>query len=389
MATKIKKYERTGNNQQDMSNGLSSVFDATDDYLINGNSQYEVGDEINPELLGDSAVLGVNTDGETEQLQMDALKMLQDKSKTGLSLADKAALAESTDRVNSDNRARQDALAAQFAARGGGSGLEAIARTQATQDATNREAQEARATAARAEQNRESAISALGELAANKQQTMYSRDMDKAQATDSVAQYNNDRLNAARQANWNRTNQVSDQNVQGNNQFAQNKLAAQKDAGQLLYNAGADAENQRLQKEAADAQKKSAKKSAIGSAVGAVAGGIAGSFIAPGVGTAGGAAMGSQLGGALFSDEKVKKDVKPEDDFKIEEFVLSLQPKSYQYKGENKDRHGIVAQDLEHSEIGRNMVRHTEDGTKVIDAHDAISAILQAVAHINKKVDSK
>lgn len=387
MATKIKKNARTGDNQADMNTGLQNIFDATDDYLINGNRDYQIGEELNPELLGDSALLGLEADAETEALQMDALNMLKEKSKTGLSMADKAALAASTDRVNSDNRARQEALAAQFAARGGGSGLEAIARTQATQDATNRQAQEAREVAARSEAGRESAISALGQLAADKQATMYNRDVQKANAKDSIAQYNNDRLNAVRQANWNRANQVSDQNVQGANQFSQSKLAAQRDAGQLLYNAGADGQNRADQEKLISDQQKAEKRAAVGTLIGAAGGGALGAFAgSPGMGAGIGGSIGGSIG-KIFSDEKVKDNLADEDGFKIEEFLLNIRPKSFQYKGENKDRHGVVAQDLEHSEIGRNMVGETEDGTKVIDANDAISALLQAVAHINKKVE--
>lgn len=107
------------------------------------------------------------------------------------------------------------------------------------------------------------------------------------------------------------------------------------------------------------------------------------------MGTAAGASVGSSLGGSIASDKNLKKDIAPEHSFDIEAFLNNLQPKSYSYKDEDKPRHGILAQDLEKSKIGSDMVREDEEGMKHIDTNDAITALLQSVAHLNKKVGSR
>lgn len=94
---------------------------------------------------------------------------------------------------------------------------------------------------------------------------------------------------------------------------------------------------------------------------------------------------------AMFSDERAKKSIKHKGNSgnEIEEFVNNIQPYEYQYKNPahgTGQKMGIMAQDLEKSDVGRTLVDQAPDGTKMVDTNKAIGAILAAVADINKKV---
>ena len=102
-----------------------------------------------------------------------------------------------------------------------------------------------------------------------------------------------------------------------------------------------------------------------------------GKSIATGAGSLGSAAI-------TKSDRRAKKDIAPEPSEKIRAFLDAIRPDSFKYKGEDEsapDHHGVMAQDLEKSEIGRSLVRDTPGG-KMVDVGQAAMAALAAVAHI-------
>lgn len=106
--------------------------------------------------------------------------------------------------------------------------------------------------------------------------------------------------------------------------------------------------------------------------------------------------FGGLLGGAgsILSDERLKKDIKPADD-KIQDFLRKAGAHEYEYKDGAKDlpgagggKHtGPMAQELEKSEIGKQMVVNTPEG-KGIDFGKSMATLLSAIASVNKRIDS-
>lgn len=103
--------------------------------------------------------------------------------------------------------------------------------------------------------------------------------------------------------------------------------------------------------------------------------------------------LGGVLGaGASFlaSDKRAKKNAQKEEK-KYEDFLDKLQAYSYEYKnpkeiGASEGRkHGIMAQDLEKSEIGKSMVKEV-GGTKLIDIASGFGAVLASQAELNKRL---
>lgn len=105
--------------------------------------------------------------------------------------------------------------------------------------------------------------------------------------------------------------------------------------------------------------------------------------------------FGGLLGGAggILSDENLKTDVKPADG-KIQDFLDNMGAHEYSYKqevqghpGAAPGRHtGPMAQELEKSELGKQMVVQTPDG-KGVDFNRGLATILAAQAHLNKRLE--
>lgn len=90
---------------------------------------------------------------------------------------------------------------------------------------------------------------------------------------------------------------------------------------------------------------------------------------------------------AAFSDRNAKHSIKEASD-DADEFMDSLTPYSFRYKDESHgagERLGVMAQDVEESHLGRNIVTEV-DGIKAIDHSGAISALLAGVARLNARV---
>lgn len=100
------------------------------------------------------------------------------------------------------------------------------------------------------------------------------------------------------------------------------------------------------------------------------------------------------LGYGAFSDKNLKTDIKSGNASEmISEFIEPLDSYSYKYKSESipgkqygdKRFTSVMAQDLEKSRIGKNMVINTPEG-KMIDYSKAVSPALAAIAELHKRV---
>lgn len=118
--------------------------------------------------------------------------------------------------------------------------------------------------------------------------------------------------------------------------------------------------------------------------------------------------LGNLGGGAAsmmamaMSDENMKEDIKPSSDSgnkMVESFMDAL--KSYTYEYKNKKNNGkenpdgkvtsVMAQDLEKSELGKQMVKESPEG-KMVDYAQGMAPLFAAIAELNsrtKKLEGK
>lgn len=94
-----------------------------------------------------------------------------------------------------------------------------------------------------------------------------------------------------------------------------------------------------------------------------------------------------QIIGASMSDERVKDNV-VDARKDIDEMLDALRPVGWQYKDpKHGEGHytGIIAQDMERSRAGRDIVRETPDG-KALDNQKLLNANTAAVARLNERL---
>jgi hypothetical protein len=120
----------------------------------------------------------------------------------------------------------------------------------------------------------------------------------------------------------------------------------------------------------------------MGSMMGGMGGG--GGGMSGGMPTSVGGASGMYGGsGAMFSDRRLKTDIKPVDPAKLAELKKHLKAYSYKYlnteHGEG-ERIGVMAQDLQKSELGRSIVFKDNDGNLKIDLAMGLGLALAALA---------
>lgn len=93
---------------------------------------------------------------------------------------------------------------------------------------------------------------------------------------------------------------------------------------------------------------------------------------------------------AAISDKDAKKNIKKNDD-KMKDFLNKLQAVSFDFKDPSEDgategkRFGILAQDLEKSEVGKSIVMDGAD-RKRLDIAQGFGTVLAAQAYLNKRL---
>lgn len=92
----------------------------------------------------------------------------------------------------------------------------------------------------------------------------------------------------------------------------------------------------------------------------------------------------------LPSDKRVKEHVSGPDD-EIKEFLNAISPVKYDYKDSYEDgsspNYGVVAQDLEKSSIGRDMLSKDENGKLEVDyGPRSVEKLLSIVGSLNKRL---
>ena len=98
-----------------------------------------------------------------------------------------------------------------------------------------------------------------------------------------------------------------------------------------------------------------------------------------GGGILGGAAT---IGAAVLSDENSKENISPGGG-SVQDFLNALSPKDFNYKGESEKKTGVIAQDLEKSDLGKDILTEV-GGMKAIKPD--MGLFLASLAQINERL---
>jgi len=120
--------------------------------------------------------------------------------------------------------------------------------------------------------------------------------------------------------------------------------------------------------------------------------------VQPGTGQQVGAAIGTGAGIALpilmaMSDERSKTEV-AHGDSAVDELLDRIEPYSYRYRdpempgAAHGDQYGVMAQDLERSQIGRTLVHGGSDGYRRVDYSPRTlgPVVLAGLARLNSRL---
>jgi hypothetical protein len=333
--------------------------------------------QITPEmaqaaLVQNSEMSGISSDPALKAAQLEALQGLQDITNGGgLTAADRSQLNRIASEEQSKERGSREAILQNAQQRGvGGSGLELLAQLQNQQSSADRQSQRGLDVAATAQERALQALQQSGNLSGQMRSQDFNEQAQVAQAKDAINQFNAQNRqqvnlsnvtsrNNAQALNLSEKQRISDANATtSNTQQQYNKQLAQQDFENKYKKAGGTAGAYQNQA-ALLTQQGQASQQMVGGLIGA--------------------------GAMLFSDERLKEDIKP---FDASEFLDSLTGYKYTYKkpsmGEGKQV-GVMAQDLE--KTVPQIVKDTPEGKMVDYSPKSIGGpILAALGELNNRV---
>lgn len=198
--------------------------------------------------LGDSNMLGVSTDPQYRQAQLQALQQLQDIGQNGgMMLSDQAALEKIMGDIRASERGSREAILQDAAQRGGyGGGTALTAQLMNAQHAADLEHQAGLTQAGNAQSRALQAIQSAGQQAGAMQATDFSQKAQQAQAQDTIKawnaqnqqgvnQYNTGLQNFGQQYNLENKQNIGNANVGlGNQEQMYNKGLQQQEFGNKL-----------------------------------------------------------------------------------------------------------------------------------------------------------
>lgn len=326
---------------------------------------------LEAEQLDPTALEDIEQDPRLAEAQLQALRGLQERSQEGLTQADKFAIEEGLEQAAQQEKATRASIERDLAERGlADSGTALISKLQGSQASANRARDNARALAMQSIQSKQQALQNAGQLAGQIQGQDFSRQSQIAAAKDRIAQ-----------ANAQNRQQVSGQNLAARQNIANQRANIQNQ--QQLYNKGlyqqqfqnqlskAGAQNQATQNLANTyAQQAGAKAQADANTIGAVAN------------------VGAAF--AKASDIRVKTDIEDGGN-KVREMMDELTPYEYDYIGKFAEQSperqvGVMAQDLEESDLGQQFVEEDVDGVKKVDYGKMGSTQLSMIADLHRRL---
>ena len=326
--------------------------------------------------IPESEYASIVTDPRLAEAQTSALESMSEQGRTGLTLDDRLALEDIKQSAQGESEAQQAKILASMAQRGAlDSGSQLAAQLSAGQGSANRMSREGMQQAAQAQEARMRAMQAAGQMAGSQRQQSFNEQAQAAQAGDAISRFNTQNKMNTQQYNLGLQQRKEDERAGFENQATlQNK---QLDAGipqnefefrKAGATAGAQNNLANMYMQQGQAQQQAAGQLTSGLIQG------------------GAMAMGS--------DERIKKNKKKVGDSDIRGSIKELMKKldAYEYEYEEPqdefsgEQLGIMAQDLEKSEMGRDMVAETSNGTKTVDVAKSSLAALAGISDLDKRL---
>lgn len=324
------------------------------------------------ETLDESAFESLDIDPTLRENIMGAIASEQEYADKGITEEDRARMDVLMRQAQADEQARQESIMQSMAERGaGGAGSELAARLSSNQAQADRAQQEAMQLAAQASQNRRQATQNVANMSSQLDAQDFQRQASKASAADEIARFNAmNRQNVAAQ-NLAQQQNIADQSTALQNQQQmynkglyqqqfQNEMAKATGITNQLQNQASGFYNQ------ANQQAQAAQAQAAGNRQ----------------------LLGSGISAFAMSDEKTKENVSDLSTEEIQDMLSKLKGKKFDYKDEfggKEDNAGFMAQDLEKSKLGADMVEEI-NGVKMVDKDKMLMTNTAALSDVNDRL---
>jgi len=325
---------------------------------------------LEAEDLDETEFADIEEDPRLRAAQMTALEELSERGERGFTPQDIARFEEAQEAVAAQEASNQAAILQGMAQRGTlDSGAQLAAQLASQQGSFGNARQNARDMAAQAAGARQDALARSANLASGMSQQDFNRAAQTASAADRINQFNvQNRQNIAAQNLGIRQQDIGLQNQQQmfnrglEQQRFQNEMAKAGATGQAISNMAQTQMNLGQAKVQGEADK-------MGALVGA------------------GATLAA-------SDKNVKKNVSTANsdsiEQKLDELLSELKAYKYDYKDPEKhgkgERVGVMAQDLEKSDLGQEFVEEDVEGTKRVDYGEMAGTQLAGLADLYRRV---
>jgi len=336
--------------------------------------------ELTPEQLGRTELEGISLDPRLRDAQMAALEQLTQRGQEGMTEEDRIIFRQFMDKSGAEQKSDLANIQAGMQQRGmADSGTSLAAQLQAQQASALAAQQQSAQMAQASIQAKQNALAQAAQAAGQMEQQQFGRQSQVKSAQDVINQFNAaNRQNVAGQ-NLGQRQRISEQGSALRNQEQMfNKNLQQQQFENEMRKAGglSQASSNMAQMFAGQAQAQAAANQAT-----------MGSLIS------GGATLAAA--GMKASDKEVKKDIKnaspKEIKGELNKLLSKLEPYMYKYKNQEKHgegrRLGIMAQDLEKSEAGKDMVANDSEGTKSVDVGQVATSALAAAKDLMDRVE--
>ena len=330
---------------------------------------------LETEQLSPSRLEELDMDPQLRDNILQAIASEKEFAEQGLTAEDRMRRDALLRAARGDEQARQASIRQEMAERCmGGGGSELAARLLSSQSGADRARQEAMNLAAQASQNRRQAAQNVANMSSQLDATQFARDAQKASAADEIA-----RFNAMNRQNVNQANLAAQQAIanQGTNTRNQQQMANKGLYQQQFQNQMAKATGitNQLQNQAQGMYNQANREAQAAQAQAA--------------GTR--SLLGSGIAAFAMSDKKAKKNVRDAKSDEFKDMLDKIKPKKYDYKEggtgaiSDTDYTGVMAQDLEKSDLGRDMVMDTPEG-KMVDKEKMLMTAMASLADMNDRV---
>jgi hypothetical protein len=328
--------------------------------------------QLEAEALGSSRFEEISMDPRLQAAQMAALEDITGIAEAGgLDAQSRLNLEEGLARASGAEQARLQQLREDPTL---GQGQRLALQAQAVQGSGQSARDVALQSAAQAQQARMAALGQQANLASGMQQQQLGLAGQKASAADAIAQFNAQQRMGVQSQNLANRQRIAEAGAATRNQQEMyNKgLIQQKFQNEMAKATGVTGQQSsmagNLQQQASSAQQ--AQQAQTGALIG----------------------LGGTLGAAaLMSDINAKTNI---ESFSSDEFLGKLKPYKYDYKDESDGKGkqaGVMAQDLENTEVGKQAVIDTSKG-KMVDYNKLGPTMLSSLVELNerlKKVEGK